>query len=467
MKKIQMIFLLIGMAVCLIPFAGMAFRPTNETTENRTMTEFPSLKAEGGGLNRQFPGQFEKWFNEHFAFRNELVSADSKIMGTVFQTSAVDSVIYGTDDWLYYRSTLGDYQGTNRMNSRELYNLEHNLSIVKEWTEDKKVELLLTVPPNKNTIYGEHMPYYMSTIVDPAHTVDELPALCDRIGLNYADLVQLFREQKEVLYLKRDSHWNNKGALLAYNEIMGKTGRQFETYEDASASRSADTDGDMNRMLYTFYGEKEMNYSYNISPAYSYVTDTKSVEDAWIETTVPGKEGTLVMFRDSFGNTLLPFVADQFGKAYFSKESPYRLQKVVEEQKPDLLIIEKVERNLRDFIEKPPVLNAPSAELPQDISKEHVSEGELDLKCRSNSFDPDFLELSGMVPEKLISNDTEILLEVDGRVVKAYHTDTNGFIVYLEKMRMKSDAPKVKVFLKKGEAATEICETTILPEQGN
>ena len=463
MKKIQMIFLALGMLLCLIPFAGMAFRPTTETTENRTLSSFPSVTKEKGGLNTQFFEQFETWFQEHFAFRNELVAADNMIQGKVFGVSTVRNVVYGTDDWLYYTASLGDYLGTNHMSPRELYNLEHNLAIVKEWADQEGIPILFTVPANKNTLYGEHMPYYDSLIVDPAHTIDSLPEICQRIELPYADLLSLFREQEECLYLKRDSHWNNKGALMAYRRIMEETGFPYETYEDIPVSRAVDTDGDQNRMLYTFYGEKEMNYSYELPQSWSYVTDTKSVEDGWIETEAPGKKGTLVMFRDSFGNTLLPFVAGQFEKAVFSKESPYRLQKVAEEQDPDLMIIEKVERNLKDFIISPPILESPSCEAPEKlVSGNEIPAEKCILSLTKCVYDPTFFSLTGEIPEELLREDTDILLQINGQTVKAYHKGLNGFEVFLDHDRYSGETLKISVIVKDGEEGKIVCNTEMV-----
>ena len=460
MKKIQIIFLVIGMLLCLIPFAGMAFRPTTETTENRTLSEFPSVTKEKGGLNTKFFEQFETWFQEHFAFRNEMVAADNMIQGKVFGVSTVRNVVYGTDDWLYYTASLGDYLGTSHMSPRELYNLEHNLSIVKEWADREGIPILLTVPANKNTLYDEHMPYYDSLIVDTVHNIDELPEICQRIGLSYADLLSLFREQEECLYLKRDSHWNNKGALMAYCRIMEESGFPYDTYEDVPVSRAADTDGDQNRMLYTFYGEKEMNYTYELPQDWAYVTNTKSVEDGWIETEASGKKGTLVMFRDSFGNTLLPFMAGQFERAVFSKESPYRLQKVAEEQEPDLIIIEKVERNLKDFISSPPILESFACEAPANIiSGNEITADKCNMALTKCVYDPAFLSLTGEIPEGILRENTDILVQVNGQTIRAYHTDMNGFEAFLDYDRYSGETLKITVIAKDGEEGKIICET--------
>ena len=58
------------------------------------------------------------------------------------------------------------------------------------------------------------MPYYKSQIVDPDHSAVLLKPYLEDRGVRYLDLFTLFESQDEVLYLKTDSHWNNKGAFL-------------------------------------------------------------------------------------------------------------------------------------------------------------------------------------------------------------------------------------------------------------
>ena len=161
-------------------------------------------------------------------------------------------------------------------------------------------------------------------------------------------MFSLFKNQKEVLYLKRDSHWNNKGAVLAYNAILGQAGIEHEDYRDIWAVRLKTEYGDLGRMLYPVTAEPEWNYFYEKKHMFSYVTDTKSVEEAWIETENSQGSGNLLMFRDSFGNTLLPLMADTFSKGYFSKGVPQNIAGYMEMYNPDVVVFEKVERNIKE-----------------------------------------------------------------------------------------------------------------------
>ena len=64
------------------------------------------------------------------------------------------------------------------------------------------------------------------------------------------------------------------------------------------------------------------------------------------------------MFRDSFGNTLYPFLADSFGHAVFSRSMPWQMT-LLEETGADTVVLELVERNLDYLARRAPVFPAP------------------------------------------------------------------------------------------------------------
>ncbi len=442
MKTIQHIFILLCLVLCVLPFAGMAVRPTTESTENRTLSAFPSAVADGG-INVSFFSQFETWFEEHFAFRNELVFADAKVQSTVFGVSAAERVIRGTDGWLYYTSTLRDYQGTDRLSDRELFAVARNLSLASDALAADGLRFVLAIPPNKNTLYGDHMPYYDAAIVDPVHEIDRLVPYLEDAGVPYVDLAAAFRAEPETLYLKRDSHWNNKGALLAYNAIFDGLGKSHDSYEEASAVRQKKEDGDLNRMLFSLYGEREVNYYYDIPQNYTVTNDADSVEDAWIETVcedASGAERTLLMFRDSFGNTLLPLAANQYRKAYFTKEALYRLDAQLAATNATDVVFEKVERNLRDFLTMPPLMAAaPVTDAVQApaASDEPAAAGGVTFSVSPYAYDRSYVEIRGEIPAAQADTETLLYVQINGACYPAYLTGETGFVFYLK----ADDAP--------------------------
>ena len=451
MKKKSVLFIAACMALCLIPSVGMLFFPTTQTTENKAMAAAPKVMTEEGSLNRAFFQDFESWFNEHIALRNPLVSADAKIQTTLFQESNVSGVISGTDGWLYYSSTLDDYLGLNPMSDRELYNLAHNFSVVQDYVESRDMDFVLTIPPNKNTLYGENMPYYKSYVVNPDHNAKRLAPYLSQLNVNYLDLFTLFEAQEETLYLLRDSHWNNKGACMAYNGIMDALALPHEDYAATEPTLVKNENGDLNKMLYSFYGPLEENYDYNLPQAYTYANEVESVEDGWIITENENQTGSLLMFRDSFGNTLIPFFSNAFGTAYYSKGEPNMLETFVELYDPGCVVIQKVERNIANYLENPPILTPPEAQLPLNFT---IASTGTTLQAEESMNAVNYYKLSGTLDEERMETESEVLVCVNGTVYRAYHTGENGYCLYLKKEAVTAPVD-AQVYIVNGDKCTQ------------
>ena len=419
-KILPLLFTALCLLLCIVPSVGMILRPTTESIGNERAVALPSFTNEDGAVNTEFFTDLGKYFEQHFAFRAEAITADAAIMGGVFGVSNIDTVTVGADGWLYYTATLNDYLGRDTLSSREVQDVVHNLQLIRDYTRAQGAEFLFTVPPNKNTLYPSHMPYYDSLKVGSVHNRDLLRAALADSDVNYVDLFSLFEEQDEVLYFARDSHWNNKGALLAYDAILTALGKAHDDYSDADTVRRKDFVGDLNKMLMPASAEAEYNYYYGAEDRYTYVTDTKSVEDARITTANPDATGRLYMYRDSFGNALLPFFAGAYAEAHFTKSFPMLLERDLNEQKPDVFIMELVERNIDWLISRPPVFPAPKLSGYQLSGEEKAA---AEIRAEKCLYSASFVQFTGAVDSAALADDDVILAAV---------TDSSGSTVTYE-----------------------------------
>lgn len=432
MKKIDyLIYMIVIVIILLIPFAGMTFWPTNETTENTVLAEWPHL-VEEGEWNQDYLADMGTYFEDHFAFRQNFVTANALLYGKVFKTSTTDQVVVGEKDWLYYSGTLDDYLGKNLLSQRERYAIVHNLKIIQEYVESKGSQFVLMIAPNKNSLYNEDMPYYCQEGNET--NLDLLSEMLKEAGVSYLDLYKLFEEQEDILYFKRDSHWNNKGAVLVYNAMMKEFEKSHETYLNVPYTLEKIHSGDLDEMLYPLAVELEEEYVYDKERKYSYLTDVVDDMDDWIETENLEKTGTLLMYRDSFGESLLPFLADEFEHGYFSRLVPYNLTQVGM-YNADYVVIERVERRLSAFAEEAPIMDALQTE--NLLGVEAKTNTTLNLEKNASYF-----LISGRVDENHISEDTEIFVSIrDNETMQTttyipFYTitddgDGNGYQMYL------------------------------------
>ncbi|EJW96309.1 alginate o-acetyltransferase AlgJ, partial [gut metagenome] len=245
-----------------------------------------------------------------------MVTANALLNGKLLGVSTAEGVIQGTDHWLYYKDSLEDYQGTALLSDRSLFNIAHSLSMMQEDLKNKGVDFLFTVAPNKNSLYGEHMPYYYKMKVTKENNLARLKPVLEKEGVAYADLYDVFKAQEEVLYHQRDSHWNNKGAALAADTLLEALGKEHVSYEGEPYQEKEDFEGDLDKMLYPLAMTPEKQFYFDRQPTYACVGEVESNFDPRITTVNPVKAGSLVMYRDSFGNAILPFMADAYASAY-------------------------------------------------------------------------------------------------------------------------------------------------------
>lgn len=441
--KKYLIFIMAVWAFLFFPFAGMLFWRSDETTENAELASFPSLKT-AEGWNREYLREMGAYFEDHFALRQYWVTANALLRSHVVQNSATNQVVLGKNDWLYFSGTIADYQGSNVFSPRERYAILHNLKLIQDYVRQQGSAFYLMVPPNKNSLYDENMPYYYQK--GEKSNLQLLTEDFLREGISYIDLYDAFQEQEAVLYFQRDSHWNNQGALLAYRSLMEEAGKDYETYLNAPFDVEKVHRGDLDEMLFPKAVQKEDDYVYDTASNFVYVNEVKDNMDSWIETKNTEATGSILMYRDSFGESLLPFVAGEFEKGYFSRLVPYNLLQVNQYQ-PDVVVIEKVERNLDDFITSMPIVECPQVE---NITAQRVQTNTELTAERAVSF----LEIQGTVDEKYIQPDTGIYISLKDKQTKetkTYETfyaktrkgEANGFHLYLK----GANVPKGKIQL--------------------
>lgn len=470
-KKEGKFFVFICLLICIIPFIGMAVIPTKTTTENKVLATFPKIK-EGKKWNSNWLSEAGLYFEDHFAFRPYLVTVDSEIQSRIFGVSNMDTVIDGKNGWLYYSATLDDYLGKNTMSERAIYNIAHNISLIQQYIEEKGAAFLFTVAPNKNSLYGDFMPYYDNKKISKIKNMIMLEPYLKKFDISYVDLFSLFEQEKEILYLKRDSHWNQKGAVLVYNALLNSLEIEHETYETVKSVRTMTEYGDLNLMLYPKSAVPEWNYTYEKENNYQYITETKSVEDAWIETRNEKGKENLLMFRDSFGNTLLPLMADVFQKGYFSKSTPYHIEEYMNQYYPNIVIIEKVERNLCDFAKEPPIMSGIQITIGK-IAEERESKTTITMS--ESDYDMNYWKIEGTLDSAYGNTDTKIYIGIqNGEEVKTYEPFTTsekksdyGYILYLPKTELTENEVQMSVIAEtKGNLVKVKQETWERKEEG-
>lgn len=414
------IFLIALLAVCLVPAAAFALFGSAAPRANEVLSPKPRWITENE-INVHALEDTKTYLDDHYGFRSELITADAFLNMKLFGRSVSENVLIGQNGWLYYAPTLDDYTGSTSVSDRQIFCEARTLALMQQYAASQNAAMCFAAVPNKNSVCGDNMPQKYEKSADRSHLL-RLQEELKRQSVTYCDLFGAFEKSGGELYYQTDSHWTEYGSAFACRQILQCLQRE-DTVPTHSFAPKPHV-GDLYRMLLPAGNQPEYAPGVSDERAFRYDADFRSAEDQTICTSCDSQDGTLLMYRDSFGNALHCDVAECFASATFSRQMPYDLTALAELQ-ADTLIVEIVERNLSWLTEKPPVFPAPVCPTPAFTHKAaedlpvSVTDCELEgMRKYTASFAPN-----------LCDTDSPIFLLLDGTAYEAIPQE-DGFAAY-------------------------------------
>src|SRR5258708_39612073 len=90
----------------------------------------------------------------------------------------------------------------------------------RNWLQAHHVAYIFTIAPDKHAIYDEMVPDTIVRINNMSRA-DQLFSALQDTGLAVDTRPALFEAKpRERIYLQTDTHWNDRGALVAYQQII-------------------------------------------------------------------------------------------------------------------------------------------------------------------------------------------------------------------------------------------------------
>ncbi len=339
--------------------------------ENRTLAEWPELDGTWGAVLR-FGSGFGHWFDDHFGFRALLIRWYGIGRYAYLKVSPTANVILGKDGWLFYTEdgSLDDFTNENPLTAQELQRWREVVVRARNWCDARGIAYLFTLPPDKHVIYPEFYPPTVKSLRPVSRTDQVMAATLDTgVVLDVRQAI-LAGSRRERLFDVTDTHWNERGAFVAYREIIEALRARVPAIQPARdrSTFDAPTRNVEGRDLASMMGlkrvlqEEELRLvpktprKYRvIEPAGGYATGGNGL----IITEIP--ESTLpraVIFRDSFTSKLAPFLSEHFSRAVYLWQNDFDA-KIVADEHPDVVIQEIVGRHLHTTYPSPELIPEP------------------------------------------------------------------------------------------------------------
>jgi alginate O-acetyltransferase complex protein AlgJ len=299
--------------------------------------------------------------DQNFYGRSQLITAVANLRVEIGDR-VFPKVIVGDVGWLVYtaENDMDGYQHADPFTSQEMTRIQQSLDRLSERYAEQGIILIVVVPPNKNTIYPERVPGEIP-VLGPVSSLDQLISFLDQHGktqlLDLRSALLEAREEREIYYAT-DTHWNDHGAFIAYQEIMKILGAAYPslTAHPASDYKVVTREPEMldlsENIGTTLFPEPRVQFAPQFDSGTNYKTVTVGGRRIQFSYNPDSDLPSAIVYHDSFFFRVIPFLGEHFRSGiYIQNYMGGGLWSLswVEEHRPDIVIIEFSERYIHDL----------------------------------------------------------------------------------------------------------------------
>lgn len=335
----------------------------NASRENRSLATMPTLASP----IETIPSAIEDYINDHAAFREVQMRLNAGINYNLFGVVSSENTLLGKDEWLFYKNvsdsrSLDDYQGINAFSDAELRKIADNLIRLQANLKRSGTKLAILMPPNKENVYAQYMPDCIPK-VSPQTKADKLVSYLQNntnIPIAYPKSALIDACATYDTYYKLDTHWNTVGAYIGYKELCDELHLRAAALCDVIIKQDGITaywqDLAAASSTYNIFPQQPFytveGYTDNISAVQNTLLSNENID---VYTSDAQNDSKILMLRDSFGTAIMPYIANTFKDSIFVHINAFD-ENTIQNAKPDIFVLELVERNCDRFTDYLPRL---------------------------------------------------------------------------------------------------------------
>lgn len=292
--------------------------------ENRYLTKLPSISAKGV-ISGEVQEKLEDAMCDQFVWRDGWLSFATQ-MQRLTGSSCINQVYLGKDHYFFEKVLDSDI-------SQKKY--ETNLKMIQACAQQEDVDCNILLVPSPATVLQNKLPNG-AVMYDSASMQKKGKQYFGDQWLDITEDLQKASKEERV-YFRTDHHWTLRGAYEAYRAYEMHMGRTASSYESFGPEAVSDT------FLGTIYSKllpkdvkKDTIYVAKQLPDSVTVTcDGKKMDEIYqwekldtkdqyavffggnygiveIENPQAESEETLILFKDSFANSMVPFLIGDY-----------------------------------------------------------------------------------------------------------------------------------------------------------
>lgn len=219
-----------------------------------------------------FLSQAQKWFADHYGYRDCLIRAKTQIDYSVFGVS--DKVYVGKEGWIYHRNIMDNEEPAEEaMTDQQLDEIIARFVVLRDFLKSKGIKLVVVTNEMKDRFYPEYLPR-AARLRLPRHRFEDFKRKFRTVeGVIYVDSTEILEplKAKRRIFHKTDLHWNDPaGAEVAQklvDTIAALEGRKVPFWQYPLNIRILEMSGGEARFLPLFYPPTEQALAIDPNPA--------------------------------------------------------------------------------------------------------------------------------------------------------------------------------------------------------
>ena len=233
--------------------------------------------------------------------------------------------------------------------------LADKLQTIHDAWKEKGTEFIFLCAPNKEGVYSEFLPDGFTAPDGPTRRSELLDYLEIHTNVPVVNPYPELKNRRDYQwYFKTDTHWNDAAGFLVSGQIIDAAGGTSTPIEDVTVTYEPRDPGDLANL---FHMPESMcddtkadvsGYRNNVTIHYDSASDDGNIAHiSEVQTPDPRR---IAIYRDSFGTALLAGLPKYFAYTDFYHWQVFEPE-FLNENKPDVLVYEVVERDLGRMME--------------------------------------------------------------------------------------------------------------------
>lgn len=305
--------------------------------ENRYLADAPTLSLDNI-LDAKFQDGLEEYLNDQIYYRDGWITIKTAIQKAMGDTD-IGGAYVGKDGYDFEKITSDDVD--DKLVKKNTKELKEYLNYCNESIDASRISVVIV--PTSGLVLADKLPDY-APLFDQSAYIDSI--LSDMQGYNVVDVRDtLISKKDEGVYYRTDHHWTSKGAFLTYAKWCESMGLACEEENYTVTTVTNEFRGSLYSKILdhdSAYDSIECYKKTGSESSFVITLDGKEVDDFYHYDKLEEKdkylfffggnygevvidkqgekeleqERNLLLIKDSFANSFVPFVAEDYDHVY-------------------------------------------------------------------------------------------------------------------------------------------------------